>query len=193
MCRTSTEVASLEHTRQLLCAFLLSEWAVLALLFFLRAAHNGLPFFTNYPDPRLMARRHERPGERGVLFRLPPGSRRPDPCYCRWRHHRGYSVRPRGRRNLLHFMQDLDRTLPERLNTPFVWYSCNHRCALRMPLANGEEAEDEDAVLPRTTATETRTNSKSHRGGFGWVAVSPGSDIDVAPAHAPVAPGSPTL
>lgn len=52
---------------------MLSKWTVLALLGFLRATDEGLPFFTNCPDPRLLARRNEPIAERGVLFRLSAG------------------------------------------------------------------------------------------------------------------------
>ena len=71
--RGRAESAETDHTRGLVCATLLSEWAVLALLCFLRTAHEGLSFFTKCPDPRLLARRDEPVGERGVLFRLSAG------------------------------------------------------------------------------------------------------------------------
>ena len=41
------------ETHRLIDAIILSEWAVLALLGFLHAARDGLPFFTRNPDPRL--------------------------------------------------------------------------------------------------------------------------------------------
>lgn len=69
-CLTRVELVASQHRRQLVHAVLLSEWAFLALLLFVRAAHDELPFFTKFPDPRLTARRHEPPGYRGVLFHL---------------------------------------------------------------------------------------------------------------------------
>lgn len=57
--------------RGLIRAIALSEWAALALLCFLGAARDGLPFVTRSPDARLAARRGHQ--EQGVLFRLSPG------------------------------------------------------------------------------------------------------------------------
>ena len=71
--RGRAESAEIEHRRGLVRAIFLCEWAVLALLCFLRAAHKGLPFFTKCPAPRLQARRDEPVGEGGVLFRLSAG------------------------------------------------------------------------------------------------------------------------
>ena len=67
------ESAETEHTRGLVRSILLSEWAVLALLCFPRAAHEGLRFFTKCSDPWLLAKRGESVGERGMLFRLSAG------------------------------------------------------------------------------------------------------------------------
>ena len=71
--RGRAESAEAEHTRGLVRAILLSEWAVTAFLCFLRASLEGMPFFTKCPDPRLLARRDEPIGERGMLFRLSAG------------------------------------------------------------------------------------------------------------------------
>ena len=71
--RGRAESAETEHTRGLVRAIILFEWTVLALLCFLRAAHEVLPFFTKCPDRRLLARRDEPVGERGVLFRISAG------------------------------------------------------------------------------------------------------------------------
>ena len=68
--RGRTESAETEHARGLVRAIVLSEWAVLAFLYFLRAALEGMPFFTKCPDSRLLARRDQPIGERGMLFRL---------------------------------------------------------------------------------------------------------------------------
>ena len=64
--------AALE-TRQFIDAILLSEWAVLALLCFLHAARDGLPFLTKCLGPRLASRNGNEPGERGSLFQLSRG------------------------------------------------------------------------------------------------------------------------
>ena len=128
-----------------------------------------------------------------MLFRLPPGLVGLIRAFGVGSILEGTVYDPEDVEVLLQFMQDLDWTLPERLNTPFVWYSWNRRCALRMPLANGEEAEDEDVFLPSTTATGTRKHSRSHRSGVGWGAASLGGDTDAAPAPAPAVPASPTL
>ena len=40
---------------------------------FLRAALEGMPFFTKCLDPRLLARRDKPIGERGMLFRFSAG------------------------------------------------------------------------------------------------------------------------
>ena len=54
-------------------AIVLSEWAVLAFLCFLRAVLEGMTFFTNCPNSQLLARRDEPIGERGMLFCLSAG------------------------------------------------------------------------------------------------------------------------
>ena len=62
-----------DRPRELVHAIVLSNWAVLALLCFLRAAPEVLTFFTKCPDPQILARRDEPIGERGILFRLSAG------------------------------------------------------------------------------------------------------------------------
>ena len=73
MLRDRAESLEREHTRELMHAIVLSEWAELALMCFLRVAHEGRLFFTKCPDPRLLSRRNEPTGERSVLFRLSAG------------------------------------------------------------------------------------------------------------------------
>ena len=72
--RGRAESAETEHMRGLVRAIVLSEWAVLAFLCFLRAGLQGMPFFTKCPDSRLLVRRDEPIGERGRLFRLSAGT-----------------------------------------------------------------------------------------------------------------------
>ena len=54
-------------------AIVISEWAVLSFLCFLRATLEDMPFFTKCPDSQLLARRDEPIGEGGMLFRLSAG------------------------------------------------------------------------------------------------------------------------
>ena len=67
------ESVETERTRVMVRAIILSKWAALAFLCFLHAAREGMPFFTKCPDLRLLTRRDELIGERGVLFRLSAG------------------------------------------------------------------------------------------------------------------------
>lgn len=70
---TRVKIAALQQSRELVHEIFLPEWAVFTLPFLVRTAHDGLRFFTNCPDLRLTARRHEPPCERGMLLGLKPG------------------------------------------------------------------------------------------------------------------------
>ena len=68
--RGRAESAETKHTPGLVRATVLSEWAFLC---FLRAVREVMPFFTKFPDSRLLTRRDEPIGERLILFRLSVG------------------------------------------------------------------------------------------------------------------------
>ena len=134
------------ETRRLIDAILLSEWAVPALLCFLHAARDGLPFFTRCPDPYLASRNGNEPGERGSLFRLSPGLLQLIRTVGMGAILEGTTFDPAGAETILDFSERLDWSLPERGD--FVWYSWTRRCSLRIPHWDGTSREANDWYEP---------------------------------------------
>ena len=133
--RGRTESAETEHARGLVHAIGLSEWAVLAFLCFLRAALEGMPFFTKCPDSRLLARRDQSIGERGMLFRLSAGLIALIRSVGVAEILEGTAFDAADAEQLLTFVEEMDWSgWPD-----FVWFSWNRRCTLSMP--SGVEAE----------------------------------------------------
>ena len=132
--------------RRLIDAILLSEWAVLALLCFLHATRDGLPFFTRCPDPRLATRNGNEPSERGALFRLPAGLLQLIRSVGVAAILEGTSFDPVGAEAILNFSERLDWSLPERGD--FVWYSWTGGCSLRMPHWDGASPEADNWYDP---------------------------------------------
>ena len=109
------------ETHRLIDAVLLSEWAVLALLCFLHAARDGLPFFTRCPDPRLTSRNGNESDERGSLFRLSLGLLQLIRTVGVAAILEDTTFDPAGVEAILDFSERLDWSLPER--GEFVSYS----------------------------------------------------------------------
>ena len=132
--RGRAESAETDHTRGLERAVVLSEWAVLAFLCFLRAALEGMPFFTKCSDSRLLARRDEPIGERGMLFRLSAGLIALIRSIGVAEILDGTALEAVDVEQLLTFAEGMDcGGRPD-----FVWFSWNRQCTLPMP--SGVEA-----------------------------------------------------
>ena len=135
--RGRAEVQASQRTRSLVHSIMLSEWAVLALLCFLRAAREGLPFFTKCHDPRLAARNGEPIGERGVLFRLSAGLIALIRSVGVAAILDGTAYHAEHAEQLLSFSETLDWAgRPD-----FVWFSWDRGCTLEMPPWVGASAD----------------------------------------------------
>ena len=157
------------QSRRLVDAILLSEWAVLTLLYFLNTARGGLPFFTKSPDPRLALRSREKHSNRGLLFRLAPRliqlirSVGVDAIL------EGTSFEADTAEALLDFSENLDWSLPER-SSGFVWYNWNRGCSLRMPYWDGvsEQPAPWYDTLPGDEEEDAQNSEAVIASGGGW-------------------------
>ena len=133
--RGRAESAEAEHSRGLVRVIVLSEWAVLAFLRFLRASLEGMPLFKKCPDPRLLARRDGPIGARGMLFRPSAGLIALIRSVRVAEILKGTAFDARDAEQLLIFAEGMDWSgRPE-----FVWLGWDRRCTLPMP--SGVEAE----------------------------------------------------
>ena len=107
----------------------------MAFLCFLRAALEGMPFFTKCPDSRLLVRRDELIGEGRMLFRLSAGLIALIRSVGVAEILEGTAFDETDAEQLLTFAEWMDWS--GRLD--FVWFSWNRRCTLPMP--SGVEAE----------------------------------------------------